>query len=99
MKVRLYPQTEPGDSLIQRGSMPGGSITRAWTKVASSAEFVRSNMMSVNPPPPHYDALAIEAEARAARSAWIGIKLKSCYQVLARRFTRSDQVPAEKCTG
>jgi hypothetical protein len=40
------------------------------------------------------DFATIEAHARAARSAWVGSKLKSFYESLVRKFERAG--PAEK---
>jgi hypothetical protein len=41
------------------------------------------------------DAVELERQARAARSAWVGGKLKSFFEALVRKFERAGQAEME----
>jgi len=60
--------------------------------------FVRSNMPAESAVEPYVDFAAIERQARAARSAWVGDKLKSVFQALLRKFERAGPAEASKAT-
>lgn len=94
MKMKLYPPIYPGDSFLQPGKVPGGDAEGSWNAAALRMFVVRSNMRADREPEFMLDFTAIEQQARAARSAWIGSKLKSYYQALVRKFERAG--PAEK---
>jgi hypothetical protein len=56
--------------------------------------LVRSNIAPESAAEAEIDFAAVEAQARAARSAWVGSKLKSFYEALVLKFERAG--PAEK---
>lgn len=85
----------PSDSILQPGIFPG-SIPESDRKAAYfRTEFVRSNMPLENAPDSGVDVVEIERQARAARSAWVGSKLKSYYEALVRKFERAGQAEME----
>jgi hypothetical protein len=56
---------------------------------------VRSTIVVECAPESGADIAAIEAQARAARSTWVGSKLKSFYQVLVRKFESGAEADLE----
>ena len=84
--MKLYPPIYPGDSILRPGTVPGESIASAWEALAFRAPIVRSNMRVASVPEPRIDIAAIEQQARAMRSAWIGKELKRLYRAWARKF-------------
>lgn len=93
--MRLYPPMYPGDSILQPGTVPGGGAVSAWNAAVFRTPFVRSNMRAEGAPEPGVDAAALERQARAARSVWVGSKLKSFYEALVRKFERAGQAEME----
>src|SRR5512140_2149656 len=95
MKMRLYPQIYPENSFLEPGnhvsSMPG----RAGTAALPTAKLVRSNIPVDGLSENGIDFAAVEAQARAARSAWVGSKLKSFYESLVRKFERAGAAERE----
>ena len=84
--MKLYPPIYPGDNILQPGQVPGGDVESEWTKTALKAPFVRSTISADGKLESKIDLVAIEEQARAARSAWIGSQLKSLYAALGRKF-------------
>ena len=93
--MRLYPEVCTVDRVPQAGSQARKAVSGARGATASEAFIVQSSMRSVNLPEPRIDITAIEQRARAARSAWIGSKLKSYYQALVLKFERAGAVGRE----
>lgn len=93
--MRLYPQMYPGDSILQPGAVPGGEAVKAWNAAPSRTYFVRSNIDAESAPELEVDVATLERQARAARAAWIGSKLKSYYEALVRKFARGGQAEME----
>ncbi len=93
--MRLYSPMYPGDSILQPGSVPGSDTVSAWNPPDFQTHFVRSNMRTESVPEPGVDVAAIERQAGAARSAWVGSKLKSFYEALVRKFERGGQAEME----
>jgi hypothetical protein len=56
---------------------------------------VHSNIGAESAPKLEVDAPALVRQASAARSAWIGSKLKSYYEALVRKFARGGQSEME----
>lgn len=84
--MKLYPAIYPGDSILQPGKFPGGDALSSWNAAAFGALFVRGNTVVERTPDSFIDLIGIEQRARAARSAWIGGKMKAFYAAVARRF-------------
>jgi hypothetical protein len=93
--MRLYPPMYPGDSILQPGTVPGGGIASTRAVAIFRTSFVRSNIRAESVPEARVDVAAIEQQARAARSVWIGSKLKSYYEALVRKFARGGQAEME----
>jgi hypothetical protein len=93
--MRVYVPMYEGDSIIHAGLVPGGNVASAWETAISKTPFVRNNGVAENTPAPAIDAGALERSARAARSAWLGSKLKSFYQNLVRKLERAGQSEME----
>jgi len=68
------------------GSISNGNADDAWDPVVFKNIFVHSNIGVKGPPELRLDIAALERQARAARSAWIGGKLKSFGRFLLRKF-------------
>ncbi len=84
--MKFYPPIYPGESILQPGTVPGGELESEWTHAALKVPFVRSSMGAKRAPEAGIDLIAIEEQARAARSAWIGSQIKSLYATLTRKF-------------
>ncbi|MBE0620528.1 MAG: hypothetical protein IH605_08060 [Burkholderiales bacterium] len=56
---------------------------------------MRRNSPAQRAPEPALNLAAIEERARAARSAWIGSKLKSYYEALVRKFEKAGEAEME----
>lgn len=93
--MRLYPPMYPGDSMLQLRTVPGGGVMTVWKTACSRASFVRGNIGVESVLEPVVDVGEIERQARAARSAWVGSKLKSYYQALVRKFERAGRAEME----
>lgn len=89
--MKFYPPIYPGDSILQPGTVPGGDLEPASVQTASKLAFVRSSMGADRKPEAKIDLIGIEEQARAARSAWIGARLKSLHATLARKFEHIAQ--------
>ncbi len=89
--MKLYPPMYPGDNILQPATIPGGDANTAGNTASFRASFVRSNIAAKSAPESRIDLVAIEKQARAARSAWVGSKLKSYYQALVHKFARGGQ--------
>ncbi len=89
MNVRLYHHTASGSGSQPRHDGPLRIAVKAWKEAVFKTIFVHSNIAAERMPVADY--LAIEAQARAARSAWIGSKFRAGCQVLARKFSRIGQ--------
>jgi hypothetical protein len=87
--MRVYVPMYEGDSIIHAGPVPGGDIASAWETAISKTPFVQSNIGADSVSEPSLDTAALERRARAARSAWVGSKLKSFYQALVHKFERA----------
>jgi hypothetical protein len=61
--------------------------------------MVQSNINADAAPEPRIDIAVIEQRARAARSAWVGSKLKSYYQALVRKFERAGEAGRDDYLG
>jgi hypothetical protein len=81
------------DSILQPGTVPSGKAVSAWDEALSRTPFVRGNITAENARGPGVDAAALERQARATRSGWVGSKLKPYYEALVRKFARAG--PAE----
>lgn len=95
MTMRLYPPMYPGDSILQPGTFSGDDASGALRTAAFRTHFVRSNMSAESALELEVDIPTIERQARAARAAWIGSKLKSYYEALVRKFARGGQAEME----
>ncbi len=89
--MRLYPPMHLVENILQLGT-----IAKAESKVAHytailKAYFVQSNIRVESRLEPVIDYAAIERQARAARNAWIGSKLKSYYLALVAKFERAGE--------
>ncbi|MBE0613591.1 MAG: hypothetical protein IH604_07995 [Burkholderiales bacterium] len=93
--MRLYPEMCPAESIPQAGFQAREGAVGVWEKAASKAFIVQSSIRSKNRPAPRIDITGIEQRARAARSAWIGSKLKSYYQALVLKFERAGAAGRE----
>jgi hypothetical protein len=93
--MKLYPPIYPGDNILQPGTFPGSGIAATGEMALSRAAFVRSTIATEKAPEPGMDIAAIEAQARAARAAWVGSKLKSFYQALVRKFESGAEADLE----
>jgi hypothetical protein len=92
--MRRYPPLYPG-GILQPGTVPSGDAVSAWDEALSRTPFVRGNMRAENAPGPRVDAAALERQARAPRSGWVGSKLKPYYEALVRKFERAGQAEME----
>lgn len=97
--MKLYPPMYPGDSILQPATVPGGDAKSVWSTASLRASFVRSNNAVESAPDAGVDLIAIEAQARAARNAWVGSKLKSYYQALVQKFARGGQAEMKNYLG
>ncbi|MGP1677283.1 MAG: hypothetical protein ACTS6J_09015 [Burkholderiales bacterium] len=93
--MRLYAMVYPGDSALQTGTAPDNNAVTASNQAAFRASFVRSNIGAESASELRIDVAGIEERARAARSAWIGSKLKSYYEALVRKFERAGVAERE----
>lgn len=89
--MKLYPTLYPGDSILQPATDASSDTKTAWNRASFGAPFVRSSMTANSAPELRIDLVTMERQARAARSAWIGSKLKSYYQALVHKFARGGQ--------
>ena len=93
--MRLYPPIYPEDGLLQPGIFPGGDAASGEKKGVVRADIVRSNIGADSAPDLEADVARLMRQASAARSAWIGSKLKSYYEALVRKFERAGQSELE----
>ncbi|MBE0625128.1 MAG: hypothetical protein IH606_09990 [Burkholderiales bacterium] len=93
--MRLYPQIYPVGQIQPSGALLRKGNVSVWDAIASRSLIVQSNMHLNTEPEPRIDINAIEHRARAARSAWIGSKLKAYYQALVRKFERAGEAGRE----
>lgn len=91
--MKLYQQTNPGDMISRLAPDSGGNTISAGNSADCPTIFVQSNTPAQDTLQLGTDFAALERQARAARSAWVGSKLKSFYQALVRKFERAG--PAE----
>jgi len=97
--MQFYPPMYPGDSILQPATVPGGNAKTVWNSAPFRASFVRSSIAVESAPESRIDLVAIEEQARAARSAWVGSKLKSYYQALVHKFARGGQAEMKNYLG
>jgi hypothetical protein len=88
---RLYPSIDLEAGTPPPGAFPGADAANAWSTGIFGAGFVHSNMRTRGDPALRVDVDALVRQARAARSAWVGSKLKYYYEALVRRFARGGQ--------
>lgn len=93
--MRPYPQIYPGDSSLQTGTVLSNNARTSWNSAISETSIVHGIIGAEQAPGLEIDLAAIEAQARAARSAWIGSKLKSFYEALVRKFARGGEAEME----
>src|ERR1039458_3137613 len=93
--MRLYPPIYPEDGILQPGVFPGGDPVNLRKTGTCGADIVHSNIGAESAPKLEVDAPALVRQAIAARSAWIGSKLKSYYEALVRKFARGGQSEME----
>ena len=98
--MKFYPPMYLGDGIFRPGTVPGGNTPSFWEEAVSKQNFVRSNIASESavtalPAAPALVVATLEQRARAARSAWVGSKLKSFYVALVRKFERGGQAELE----
>ena len=86
--MRLYPPIYPEDGMLQPGTFPGGDTADGDKSATCRSSLVRSNIGTGSAPEPDADVATLERQAKAARSAWVGSKLKSYYEALVRKFAR-----------
>jgi len=93
--MRLY-QTMHSDDRV---SLPGAEFCGSSANEGNSADcptsIVQRTMPAADLAEPAIDFVALERQARAARSAWIGSKLHSFYQALVRKFERAGSAEME----
>ena len=92
--MRFYAQKSIGESVSKVGKIPGNDPERSWKSAPEQPNMMHSNMIIGGAPGSGADFAMIGAHARAARSAWVGSKLKSFYESLVRKFELAG--PAEK---
>jgi hypothetical protein len=88
IEMKSYPSVYPGDNILQPGKVPGSDVESEWTTAALRVPFVHSSMRADGKLESRIDLVAVEEQARAARSAWIGSQLKTLFAALARKFER-----------
>ena len=93
--MRFYPPIYPDDSILHPGPFPGAAAKDTRKPATFRADLVHSSIAGADVPPLEIDLEVIEVQARAARAAWIGSKLKSLFQNLVYWFERSDQAELE----
>lgn len=95
MKMRLYPQIYSENGLLEPGRHVGSTPGKAGTAAPAAAKLVQSNIPADGLSENAIDFAAVEAQARAARSAWVGSKLKSFYESLVLKFERAGAAEQE----
>ena len=93
--MRLYPTIDPGHRMPQPGSFPGSGAESTSKTAVSREQFVRSNILLESALETGIDAAEPKRQARAARSTWVGSKLKTYYEALVRKFERAGQAEME----
>jgi len=84
--MRLYPPIYPEDGMLQPGTFPGGDTASGSETGISSSSLVRSNIGAGSISGSEADVAAQVRQAKTARSAWVGSKLKPYYEALVRKF-------------
>jgi hypothetical protein len=97
--MRLYPQMYLRASISPPATLSGKAVVSIWEEAASRANLVHSNIHADSTPELGIDIAVIEQRARAARSAWVGSKLKSYYQALVRKFERAGEAERDDYLG
>jgi hypothetical protein len=97
--MRLYPQIYLSGSISQPATLFGKAVANIWEEAASRASLMQSNIIADSAPELSIDIAVIEQRARAARSAWVGSKLKSYYQALVRKFERAGEAGRDDYLG
>jgi hypothetical protein len=93
--MRLYQQMYFDDTISRPVRLSVGNPVNAGNSANFPTSVVQSNMPAESTPELGVDFVALERQARAARSAWVGSKLKSFYQALVRKFERAGAAEME----
>ena len=97
--MRLYLPMHSVENIQQLGTIARSKSKVAHYAAVFKAYFVHSNIRVESTLEPAIDYAAIERQARAARNAWIGSKLKSYYQALVGKFERAGEAERENFLG
>ncbi len=93
--MKLYLRTFRGSNFVQPGTASDSIVAKAPNAADGKSFVVRRNSGAQSVPEPGLDLAAVEERARAARSAWIGSKLKSYYEALVRKFEKAGEAEVE----
>lgn len=93
--MRLFQRMCRDNSLVR--PRVGSSTDSAKRKYTADyrADIVHSSNYVHGAPEPALDVALIEAQARDARLAWVGSKLKPYYEALVRKFARGGNAEME----
>ena len=81
--------------MLHPGVFPGGDAVNLRKTGTFGADIVHSSIGADGAPKLEVDVPTLVRQARAARDAWIGSKLKSYYEALVRKFARGGQSEME----
>jgi hypothetical protein len=93
--MRFYAPLDDGDSATRPPIDLDLALGQAVKTAVSETSFVHGNMRLEGMSGHAFDSAALERRARAARSAWVGSKLKSYYQALVDKFERAGRSELE----
>lgn len=84
--MKLHPTLSPGNSAVQLRTNSDSQSDHTSDTIVFRDILVHGNINAGSQPELHIDIAALERQARAARSAWIGSKLKALYRFLLCKF-------------
>lgn len=94
--MRLYPRMFRGSNLLKPGIAYSGDAARVQDEAGCVVMMVHRSNAVESAPRPALDLAAIEECARAARTAWVGSKLKPYFEALVRKFALGGPSEMEK---
>jgi len=93
--MRFYAPLDEGDSVMRPPVDLELALGQALKTAVSETDFVHGNILTEATTGQNFDPAALERRARAARSAWVGSKLKAYYQALVDKFERAGRSQLE----
>jgi hypothetical protein len=93
--MKRYLRMIRGSNFLQTGTASGELAGKAGNAPDRGVMVVQRNSRLQSAAEAGLDLAAVEERARAARSAWMGSKLKSYYEALVRKYEKAGQAKME----